>query len=296
MKFRPFYASVLVGALGLIAIYDTWQLSRRSAPAGDQRADPVISRVLRSNELRVGYLIEPPYLAKGGSQDNLSGVFYDVTETLGKHLELKVRWVEEVSLATLATGLDAGRYDMIAFTLWRNAARSKNVAFSTPLFYSTLGIYVRADDNRFDAKLDAVNKVGVRVASMDGELAGDIARTDFPLATVSSLPQLSDYSQMLLEVVSGKADVTFFSRVLGSRFIRQNPGKLRDIAGSKPIRVYAECFLLPLNDFAFKSMIDSALSEMIENGDIDRAFRKNGENPDEYYRPAVPYRHPEETR
>jgi len=277
-------------------MFNTWLILRNH---GNSIANPqtgVMERVLQSGELRVGYLLEPPYLSKDGSPDGSSGIFYDVTKTMGEHLGLKVRWVEEVSLATLATGLDTGRYDMIAFSLWRNAGRAKNVAFSTPLFYSTLGIYVRASDNRFDLDRRAINNRGIRVASMDGELAGDIARTEFPLAAVSALPQLSDYSQMLLEVVNGKADVTFFNRVLGSRFMRQNPGQLRDISGSTPIRVYAECFLLPLRDPAFKSMIDASLSEMIENGDVDRAFRKNGENPEEYYRPIVPYRPPMEVQ
>jgi ABC-type amino acid transport substrate-binding protein len=288
--------TICVVVLSVVSVLDAWLILRKNEARPGNPQTAVMERVSHSGELRVGYLIEPPYLSKGGSPDGVSGIFYDVMQTMGEHLGLRVRWVEEVSLATLATGLDTGRYDMIAFSLWRNAGRAKNVAFSTPLFYSTLGIYVRANDNRFDQNRQAINNHGIRVASMDGELAGEIARNEFPLATVSALPQLSDYSQMLLEVVSGKADVTFFNRVLGSRFMRQNPGQLRDISGSTPIRVYAECFLLPLRDPAFKSMIDASLLEMIENGDIDRAFRKNGENPDEYYRPIVPYRPPTEVQ
>jgi ABC-type amino acid transport substrate-binding protein len=100
----------------------------------------------------------------------------------------------------------------------------------------------------------------------------------------------------MMEVATRKADVTFFSRVAAARFMKQNPGRLRDITGSEPIRVYAECLILPIDDAPFRSMIDSALSEMIENGVIDEAFRRNGENPEEYYRPAIPYRSPRADR
>ncbi len=291
--------SALVGLL-LVGLLSGYTL-RRVVQTERLRNDPVsssrvYSRAIQRGELRVGYLILPPYLMKSTATGQLSGIFYDVVEEMGTRLGLKVRWVEEVGLATLSEGLDAGRYDMIAFTLWRSAARAKNVAFSTPLFYSTVGVYVRAGDKRFVGKLSALNDPAVTVAGIDGELAADIARADFPKAKLDSLPQLSDYSQMLLDVASRKADVTFYNRVLAERFIRQNPGKIEDISGDKPIRVFAECFILPIQDYAFQSMIDATVEEMLENGQIDRIFAAHGEDPREYYRPLVPYRNPEIAR
>ena len=108
-----------------------------------------------------------------------------------------------------------------------------------------------------------------------------------------SLPQLSDYSQLLLEVATGKADATFFNRVLANRYLAKNPGQLKEISSAQPVRVYGECFLLPIGDYKLKSMIDATILELIENGFVDRAFAKHGENPREYFRPLVPYRPPE---
>jgi ABC-type amino acid transport substrate-binding protein len=108
---------------------------------------------------------------------------------------------------------------------------------------------------------------------------------------VDSKPVLVDYSQLLLEVSSGKSDVTFYNNLIANRYLKQNPGKLKRV-GSSPIRIFAECFTFPRGDYAFSSMMNSALLELIENGALDRAFLRAGENPSEYYRRAYPFRLP----
>jgi ABC-type amino acid transport substrate-binding protein len=252
----------------------------------------VFERVRRSNTLRVGYLVEPPYLNKQTRSGRLSGIYYDFTNEIGARLGLRVEWVEEVNLATLSEGLESGRYDLVAFPLWRNAIRSKSVYFSHPLLYTPVGAYVRSSDHRFDKSLGAINDPTIRVASMDGELAGEIAKESFPRAHLVSLPQMSDYNQLLLEVQSNKADVTFFTKVLGDRYIRANPDSLKEITGDQPIRVYGETLILPLGDERFKSMIDATVDELIDNGALSKIFADNGERYESYYRPALPYRQP----
>lgn len=248
-------------------------------------------RVISSGELNVAYIVFPPYIIKNSSTGALSGIFYDLTEELGKSLSLKVNWVEEVNLNNLSVGFENNRYDMIATPLWRNGGRARVVDFSIPLFYSTVGTYVRIDDNRFDESLKPINSPDITIAAIDGELAGEIAKIDFPEAVIDSKPVLVDYSQLLLEVVSGKSDVTFYNELIANRYLAQNPGKLKKV-GSSPIRIFAECFILPKGKYAFSTMINSALLELIENGALDRAFLSAGENPSEYYRRAFPFRAP----
>ena len=279
---------IMLGLSLALGSYNTWRLHFRQSPQTiDQQA---YSRVMERSELRVGYLVLPPYLNKDASSGKLSGIFYDVTEELGKRLELRVVWVEEANLATLSAGIDSGRYDLIAFPLWRSAARAKNVAFSTPLFYSLVGTYVREGDTRFDMGLDKLNDPSITVSAIDGELAATIAATDFPKARINSLPNLSDYSQLLLEVATGKADVTFFNRVVARRYIRNNPGKVREVPLGRPVRVFAECLILPIGDVKLQHMINASLLEMIENGAIERIFAQHGEDPKDYFFPITPYR------
>jgi len=281
----PFLALIVT-----VALVTLWACSRRDYKQIGEVS--TFERVTKSKELRVGYLVEPPYLLKSTASGQISGIFADVGQELANRLGLKLVWVEEVGIGSIAEAIRQHRFDLIMLPLWRSAQRAKEVGFSIPLFYSNVGIYVRANDSRFDRNRQLLNSGNITVAAIDGELAGEIARADFPLTKVSSLPQLTDYSQLMMEVATKKADVTFFSRVSAARFMKRNPGLIKDVTGERPVRVYAECLIMPIDDFAFRSMIDAALAEMIENGVIDRAFLKNGEDPTEYYRPAIPYRNP----
>lgn len=287
MRFRIPAAALSICAL-VISLLAFWQ-HLPGQRASIEARETVYQRVLRTNEIRVGYFVEPPYLDKETSSGRLSGVFYDFMELLGRNLGFKVSWVEEVNLANLASGLDTGRYDMIAFTLWRSAARARTVAFSVPLFYTPVGIYVRADDHRFDGDVAKLNAPDVRVAAIDGELAATIAKESFPKALIASQAQLVDYSQLLLDVASKKADVTFFSRVYADRFIARNPNSVRDISAQNPARVFAECFVLPIGDSAFASMMNAAIQELLDNGGFQAVLRANHEDPRQYLLPLKPY-------
>jgi polar amino acid transport system substrate-binding protein len=283
----------IISVLTLIAAVLALAISIYRSPTSNITSlNTTYDRVIEAKQLRVGYLVLPPFLLKDTASGKFSGVFSDFIEEMGKQLDLKIIWVEEVSLATMVAGLDSGRYDMIAFPLWRNAIRAKSMAFSSPLFYATLGAYVRADDNRFNDNLGALNAENIKVSTMDGEVAETIAKEDLPLAGRVALPQFSDYSQLLLQVQTGKADVTFFDRVLAQNYLTKNPGKLKDVSGGQPVRVYAQTFILPLGDAKFESMISSATTVLVENGVLDRAFKKHNLDLGQFYKVAQPYEVP----
>lgn len=271
-------------ALGLWNTLD----GTRSTPFSNapSRADSVVQKKV----LRVAYFVVPPLLSKKPGSNDLSGPLYDFINDLGKNLSVKVEWVEEANLSTLGAGFDSGRYDLIAFPLWETGDRGKQVDFSIPLFYSRVSAYVRANDTRFDSDLTKINNPNITVAAIDGEMAGVIALADYPKAQIDSKPQLVDYSQLLLEVSSGKSDITFFNEIFGNRFIRANPGKIKRVPTNWPIRMFSETLVLPEGDYRFKELINSTLTEMLQNGALEAAMTRHGVDPNEYLLPAYPYR------
>lgn len=280
------FAAVLAVLLSAFAI------TRTQGPAAAP-GQSHLERIREKGELRVGYIVFPPYISRDSRSGRMSGIFATFTEELAKNLGAKLIWVEEVNLTNLSAGLDSNRFDMIVTPLWRSADRAKAVQFSTPLFYSVVGTYVRANDNRFDGDLRRLNDASIKVAAIDGELAGEIARTDFPKAQLNELPQLVDYSQLMTEVASGKADVTFYNRIFARRFMRRNPGKIQEVGGVPPVRVFAECYMYPIGDLRFAAAMDSSLSELLDNGALERALAANGEDPKEYYLRPKPYQEPQ---
>ena len=174
--------------------------------------------------------------------------------------------------------------------IWPTAARSKRVDFSTPLFYSGVGAFVRADDNRFDENLDLINAASISVATMDGEMADAIARNDFPKANRIAVPQLSEISSMLLNVAEGKADVTFVELYFAHEFLQSNPGSLKNVAGSAPIRVFPNTIMLRSGESELKAMLNVASEELLNLGTVERLLTKYEPARGMFYRVQQPFR------
>ncbi len=279
------WALAIVGIVSIIALFVAVKPGKQEAIESSN----VIDKVLQSQTLRASYIVYSPYFIKDPNSGKLSGIFYDVTELVGKKLGLKVDWTGEVGYEDIYAGLDSGRYDVYAGGLWPGATRAKVGYFSTPVFYSVIKAWGRTDDHRFDNNLSAINSPDVRIATIDGAMEDIIAKADFENAERVSLPQLSPFSQNFLNITSGKADVTFAEPSGVHLFLKTNPGTLREIAPNQPLRIFGNSLVLKRGEDEFKQMIDTALNEALFSGEIDKILKKYEASPDEFPRPALPY-------
>jgi polar amino acid transport system substrate-binding protein len=255
----------------------------------------VYERVMQQGKIRCGYVIYDPGCLKDPNTGKLSGIGIDTLEMVAKNLGLKVEWTEEVGYGSMIEGLQSNRYDVVATPLWTNANRARLVDFSKPLFYSPVFVYVKAGDRRFNANnWHMLNSPQYSVSTIDGETAEIIAREEVPNAKKVSLPQLADFSQLLLNVSSGKADATFTEPAGAAAFIKNNPKAVQTIG--KPVRVFPNCWVFRRGQMEFKNMIDTALDQLINSGAVDKIIRKYEPAPHALYRVALPYQMPIETK
>lgn len=265
----------------------------RGAPTGvPHPSESTYDRIMKRGTIRCAHVSNPPSCMKNPNTGELSGIFVEAIEAIGRNLGLKIEWREEVGFGSMIEGIKANRYDMVPGAIWPNAARAKHVDFSIPLFYSGVGIYVRQDDDRFVNNLKAINSETVTIATIDGEMAEAIARSDFPKAKTLELPQLSDIASMLLNVKSRKADVAFVELYFAHEFLKNNPGSIKNITPDTPIRVFPNTVLLPKNEFKLKSLLNTALEELINLGVINKLIDKYEPAPGTFYRAKASYRVP----
>ena len=71
------------------------------------------------------------------------------------------------------------------------------------------------------------NSENITISVLDGEMSDIIARSDFPEAKTNSLTQLSEVSQLLLEISQNKADITFVEPVIAYEFMNANPNSIK---------------------------------------------------------------------
>lgn len=255
-----------------------------------QKEISTFERVIKDGKIRCGWVTNPPACFKDAKTGELKGIFVEAIETAAEKMKLKVEWTEEVGFGSMIEGLKANRYDMVPCAIWPTSARAREADFSIPLYYSGVCAYVRADDNRFFNKLDAINSPNITIATIDGEMAKAIAATDFPQAKTLELPQLSDISTMLLNVKEKKADVTFVELFFAFEFLKNNPGSIKNITPGNPVRVFPNTILLPRNQPEFEALVNTALEELTNLGTVDKLIDKYEPYPGTFYRLNLPYR------
>lgn len=271
---------------------------RAGNDAGTQ-AESVYTRVMRTKKIRAAWLTYPPAAMKDASRQ-LQGTFVQTLDEIAKNNGLQVEWMDgETPWGTQIEGLEGDRYDVVGSPVWANYTRARLATLSRPVYYSGIGIFVRQNDSRFPNDWSAgtvtdrtslLNRPEIRIATIDGETGDLIAKTQFPKATRVSLPQNADIPQLFLEVADNKADVLFAEPFFAHEYLKNNPGKIRNIAAKTPIQVLGNCFMFRQGEWQLKQMFDVAIEVQQNSGFTDGLLEKYEKAPGQFYSVAFPYR------
>ena len=272
-------------ALGLVIARPA---GHESVPA---KQESVFDHVMKTRTIRCGYAVWRPALWKEPNTEEIKGITHDIMEEIGKKLDIKIVWAEETGWGAIVEGLPTHRYDMICTGMAETTARAQAVNFSKAYLYAPQVMVVRHDETRLKHNQD-LNDPQFRIAVLDGEAFSQTAPKQFPKAKIYSMPQMTDFSQMVQEVASGKADSTGVGMSDYVHYNLTNPHKLKLLNKDEPLQVYPLVLGIPQGDVALKNMIDAALDEMLNDGTIDRLARAYSESPDEFLLPAKPYASP----
>ncbi len=275
--------------LAAVASFLVLQIAPRNPEVASQAHISRLDTILKEGKIRCSYLIYSPYFRKDPNTGDLSGIFHDLMEEVGRVSGLKVEWVEQVGYENIFTGLNAGRHDVFAGGLWPSASRAKAGLFTEPVFYSVIKAWGRANESRF-ANLEGVNEPAIRIATIDGAMEDIIARTDFQNAKRESLPQLSPFTQNLLNVTTKKADLTFAEPGIIQEFLQSNPGTLKELAPERPLRIFGNSLVVPKAEVELKEFLDVAMRELLYSGIVDKILTKYEPVPGVFPRVALPYR------
>lgn len=278
-----------LASLALLLVF-LMQTGCKATGQQSRAGDDAYSRIMQTGRIRVGYISYPPSFIKDPNTGAYSGIFNEVLQQAAASLELKVDYTEELGWATMVEAVSSGRVDLVCTGIWPTAGRARRAEFTAPIYFSSIRAYSRKDDNRFDGNLTLANRSGIRIATIDGEMTSIIARSDFPSATGSSLPQNTDISQVLLEVTTGKADMTFVEVAVAEAFLEKNPHSVRAVANVQPVRVFPNVLMVGKGQFRLLSMLNVAIDELANNGLIDRAIAKYEKSAGLFQRRAQPYR------
>jgi ABC-type amino acid transport substrate-binding protein len=285
MKLSSYIAVLIISIFAAVAT--TGYLGPKNNSAGLK--ETAFERVMRTGTLRCAYMIYPKFLERDPNTKAFSGVVYDVVNELASYMSWKVEWVEEIGTATGYEGFKTGRYDMACAGMTPTPGRLRVTDFSIPLTYLPFFAYTAANDTRFDNNYSAIDDPSIKVAFLEGEMGQIVKNQDFPKASSVSLQNLTGFSDVPLQVATGKADVAMGEPQEMDAFMEHNPGKLRQIAGP-PLRMQPVTLELPVNEPALKNAVDQAIGLMRQTGFIKRTMDKYvGSAGHYYFDPAAPW-------
>lgn len=232
------------------------------------------NEVFANKTIKVGYISYPPGFIVDPNTKEKSGIFNDVLVEIAKRNGLTIDYKEEVTWATMIEALKTERVNLIANPVWATKERKENADFSKPVYFSPIGVYVRADDNRFDTDRSKINDSSVKIAAVDGEVNNFIGKSDFPKAELKPFPNNIDVAQLFLEIQTKKKDVTFAEPMFAYDYMQKNPGKLKNIGEKSPIRNYPNCYMYKKGESNVGDFLNAELDKMIKDGTIDKIIAK----------------------
>ncbi len=280
--------SLIVSVIAMVSVF----LFHKTPDKMEQvnAKETIYERILKTGTIRCGYALYAPLLIKDPNTGELSGVFYDIANEMAKELDLKIEWGTEVGYGEIEEGFVSNKYDMFCTGAVVTPKRAKYVLYTTPVYFQTIFAWVRANDNRFNKSLDSINSPEIKIIAKDGDVQEIIARKSFPKAKIISSPQLLDYTQLLVDVQTGKADVAFFEKSFGDNYLTNNPGTVKMIMPDQPVDINPVSMMLPMEESGLKSAVDATLTKLVLNGFVTESFRKNAPDYD-LWSVAPRYRH-----
>ncbi len=282
-----FYLHIIAVAVIVFAV-GNWVGGNKSS-SDVQKSESVYDRVMRTKTIRCGYHIWEPFLVKDINTGAMSGIYYDYMNQLGEILSLKVEWVEETGFGPHVEALKNDRFDMMCAGDYQNGARGRYIDYTTPILYVALGVYVRADDKRFDKNLAVLNDPKFKLSAVEGTTPFVVGNRDFPNSQKISHPESQDLMAPLMDVAAGKADAAITGLPLGFRYDAANPGVLRQVPLPSPIRLFGSSLSLKQNQVAMQNMINNATRELMYSGAIESIIKKYEKYPGSFNRVAKPY-------
>lgn len=251
-------------------------------------ASQTMDTVNESGAIRCGYVEYTPALSKNLKTGEWSGFNYDILKAVGDRLELSVDFAMPTGWATVVPDLKAKKFDMLCSGFWVHPNVGKYALFSRPVFFQPVFIVTRTEDQRFSPG-KSVNDPTLTMVALDGDNPVNIAKADFPATHILTLPNMTDFSQVLVNVADGKADFTIVDAYTFGTYNKNNPGKLKIADTNHPIRVYPVSYVFGEDDNLFRDAVNGALDELILDGTIDRILNKYDAYPNSYYRAVIPY-------
>lgn len=224
--------------------------------------------ILRSKEIRLGYVNYPPLMIRDPKSGKLSGVYIDALNSVYGAIKIKPVWVEQ-TWATFAAALQSDQIDVFVGAPFATPQRALALAFTQPFAFMGNDVVVRKEDakGKFKdvKKLEDLDKPGLTIASPLGGAPYDWLKAHFKHAKIVGV-ESTNQSQGSLEVLAGRADAAYWDAFVSARDVASHPDQLASLFGNDPLNVSPIAWAIRHHEPELLSFLNTMLEYMDTNG------------------------------
>lgn len=256
-------AGVVAGTLGFAAA-GTGSFAKdalaQERPAGDS-----LERISKAGQMRVVYVVWPPITIKDPKSPELSGHFTDAVNFICAEMKVKPVFVE-ATWGTFVATLQAGQADISVAATYATIPRALSVDFSNPVIYLGWNAMVAKKLAKAYKSPGDLDRKGVRIVGIEGEAQTQWIQRTFKNATVHALAAGTEYANVALEILSGRADVFFGDDYVVRKFVGEHADRLAEMFPGKPFRMNAVAWAVRKGDQSLLNFLNVALGQIRDQG------------------------------
>ncbi|WP_338024740.1 transporter substrate-binding domain-containing protein [Bifidobacterium miconisargentati] len=205
-----------------------------------------------------------PFNYHDADTNELTGYDVDVAKAVAKEIGVKATFVEG-GFDSLLAGVDAKKYDTVADQISATSERQKKYDFTDPYTYS-YGVVVANKGNNTVQSFDDVE--GLKSAQTGTSNWNQIAQEKG-----ASIVQVGDFSQSVIALESGRADISFNDGLAVIDYLKQHP--------DAKIKIAAKSEKTPSAQFPFRkgsddlvAAIDKAITDLQKDDTLTKISEK----------------------
>lgn len=252
--------------------------------------ETAFERFSRTGVLRCGYIVWQPYMMKDPNTGKLSGMSYDIFETLARNLGFKIEWASEVMVGQQVAALETDKVDAVCGDWPINSRSARFVQYTDGFAYFPVYLYQKKGSTKKYDSLADVNSSNVSISAMDGDISLLIADKKFPNAKKVEVPATADPTMINLNATTGKADLASNDPFSVSYFNAANKdAQLEPVLNDKPLVTLKTAASVRYGEHDLVRMLNEGIQLMITSGEVDDILDKYDPKHQMLKRPKQPW-------
>jgi ABC-type amino acid transport substrate-binding protein len=219
----------------------------------------------------------------------MGGLNYEITEALGRALNLKIEWSGEYLIGAQVEALKTGKMDVLCVDgPWTRSAMPY-LAYTSATYYLPAYVWVVEGSPLLGQTTQSLNREDITFSAFDGDWSQDAVTNLFPKAKLLSMPASADPVQLVENVVAGKADAFITDPIFIADYNEGRAKKLVQLEPAHNLGVFPVIMTTLPEEERLNAMLTRGINFLRDTGQLQQILNKYDPSGTMLWMPAPAY-------